>query len=109
VLDLICVMMLDFQIMLGTSKPSTFSQCFNHVVALVVKIVCQFDISRGDDDKDSEAEKKLQALAEGLDIKDAVTQRELEENDDGTEGWAKERAKLSEADHKAHDDSVRPI
>ena len=54
-------------------------------------------------------------MAEGLDIDDALTQRELEnfhedeENDDGTEGWAETRAKLSAVDHKEHDESIRPI
>ena len=54
-------------------------------------------------------------MAEGLDVNDAMTQRELEdsdkdeENDDGTEGWAEERAKLSAVDHKEHDESIRPI
>ena len=54
-------------------------------------------------------------MAEGLDIDDALTQRELEnfdedeENDDGTEGWAEKRAKLSAVDHKEHDESIRPI
>jgi hypothetical protein len=93
----------------ATRNASTMS---SHLLSLGLSANLIFP---GDDDKDSEAEKELQALVEGLDIKDAVTQRELEdsdegeENDDGIEGWAEERAKLSEADRKAHDDSVRPV
>lgn len=98
------------------SGVSSHTRCFNHVVALVVvRIVRQFDIPKDNDDKDTEAEKELRALAKGLDIEDIVTQRELEDsdeddqNDDGTEGWAEERAKLSAADRLEHDDSVRPV
>jgi hypothetical protein len=76
--------------------------------------VHQFDVPKAGDDCDSEAEQELQKLAEGLNIEDAVTQREQdmgddEEEDEEVEGWANKRLKLSAADHKQHDESVRPI
>jgi hypothetical protein len=95
---------------------SNRARCFNHVVALVaVRVVRQFDVPKGRDDTDSEAEQELRELAEGLDIEDATTQREREgdeddeEDDDGVEQWAEERANLSNADREEHDESVRPV
>jgi len=91
---------------------SNCAWCFNHVVALItIRVVCQFDISKGGDNWDSESEQELQELAEGLDIEDAMTQREWKtgkdkDNDNGIEGWANERSELSAADH---DESVRPV
>jgi hypothetical protein len=91
-------------------------RCFNHVVALVaIRIVRKFDVPKGGDNWDSEAEQELQELAEGLDIEDPMTQTEQEtgeddeEDDDGIEGWANERSELSTADHEEHDESVRPV
>jgi len=95
---------------------SNCAQCFNHVVALIsIRVVRQFDIPKGGDNWDSEAEQELQELAEGLDIEDAMTQREWEtgedneEDDDGIEGWANERSELSAADCEEHDKSIRPV
>jgi len=95
---------------------SNCAQCFNHVVALIaIRVVRQFDIPKGGDNWDSEAEQELQELAEGLDIEDAMTQREWEtgkdneEDDDGIEGWANERSELSAADREEHDKSIRPV
>ena len=91
---------------------SNCAQCFNHVVALIaIRVVRQFDIPKGGDNWDSESEQELQELAEGLDIEDAMTQREWKtgkdkDNDNGIEGWANERSELSAADH---DESVRPV
>jgi isopentenyl diphosphate isomerase/L-lactate dehydrogenase-like FMN-dependent dehydrogenase len=96
------------------SGASSHTRCFNHIIALVaVQIVCQFDIPIGNNqDKDTEANKELQKLAEGLDSEDAETQREVdndEEDDEEIEGWANERQKLSAVKHKEHDESTRPV
>jgi len=111
--------MIDELVKLIHSFPgvSNHAWCFNHVAALVaIRVVHQFDVPKGPgDDTDSEAEQELWELAEGLDIEDATTQREWEtdededEDDDGIEGWAEERAELSEADREEHDENVRPV
>jgi hypothetical protein len=100
------------------SFPGAFNHawCFNHVIALVaVRVVQQFDIPKGNDNTYTEAEQELQELAEGLDIQDATTQREQEtgkdddKDDNGIEQWAEEWAKLSEADHEEHNESIRLV
>lgn len=104
------------ELIAGFPGAANHTRCFNHIVALVaIRIVRQFDVSSGEDNEAmDEAERELQELAEGLDIEEAVTQREREVDNDGDEGddddgWREERERLSVADRKELDESVRPI
>jgi hypothetical protein len=79
-----------------------------------IRIVHQFDIPTGNNKKDGEVEKELQDLAEGLNIEEAMTQREQEvsdedKDDEEIEGWADKRRTLSEANRKKHDACTRPV
>ena len=62
------------------------TRCFNHIVALVaVRVVRQFDVPKKHNmDGTNDAENELRELAEGSDIKEAVSQTEWEstEGDD---------------------------
>ena len=104
----------------GFPGAANHTRCFNHIVALVaVRIVRQFDVASGENKEAmDEAEQELQDLAEGLDIEEAVTQREREAADDEDDednegddvsGWNEERAKMSVADHDELDESTRPV
>lgn len=100
--------LLDF--LCSFSGASSHMQCFNHVVVLVtMRVVCQFDVPMGSNDKDSETEQELQDLVEGLDIEDAVTQKEHKVDDEEIEEWADKRGRLSATDHKEHSESIRAI
>ena len=92
------------------------TRCFNHTVALVaVRVVRQFDVpSARTDDQMDEAEQELQALAEGMDIEEEVTQQEREgldgeDDDNDMVDWEDERAQLFMLDREDLDENTRPI
>lgn len=62
----------------------THARCFNHIVALIAKrMICQFDVNKTDGDIAlDEAEQALWDLAEGIDLEEHQTQRELDVDDD---------------------------
>jgi hypothetical protein len=92
------------------------TRCFNHTVALVaVRVVRQFDTPKcGARDELSEAEEELQALAEGSDIEEEVTQQEWEAvegepDEDDENDWDEEREGLFVLDREDLDENARPI
>jgi hypothetical protein len=57
---------------------SNCAQCFNHVVALVaIRVIRQFDIPSSKKDMIDEVEQELRELVEGLDIEEAIAQKEM--------------------------------
>ena len=92
------------------------TRCFNHTIALVaMRVVRQFDIPKGGDETAmDEAELELRELAEGLDIEEEITQRELEadDNDEGDDefyDWEGEQEHTFVLDRKDLNENVRPV
>lgn len=92
---------------------SNRTRCFAHVINLVAKTALrQFDTSKAKaDDALKEAEAELRALAEGIDIEEAITKVEVngEGDDDDDDGWIDEQEALDEQELAELEDSVRPM
>jgi hypothetical protein len=78
-------------------------------------VIWQFDIAKEKAGKAlDETEEELCAFAEGIDLEDMETQRELDDGDedndnDNVDGWVDERTSLSIADCEALNESICPV
>ena len=81
---------------------ANWSQCFTHVLNLVVKsILHQFDVPKAQENEAmDEAAKELAELAAGLELKELLSQAsataEGSEADDNVDGWIDEHDQMTE-------------
>src|SRR6266478_9644037 len=90
------------------------THCFAHILNLVVKsILKQFDVPRNRTDGIvSLAEQELAMLSRDLDIEEASTIGQLEDNeetDDDTDGFVDEEEELSESERLKLNQAVLPV
>ena len=99
------------------------TQCFLHIVNLCAKsIIRQFDVQKKDTDKLDDTERKLQDLAQEIDLEeqqaaellqqhviDGEVNSSAENDDDNTNGWVDEMAVLSLAEQTELHEEIRPV
>ena len=90
--------------------PENQTQCFTHILNLVVQtVIKQFDLPKAQDpdgtDLDVASEELLKLAGE---LEDEINE-DKEGEDDNIEGWVDERETMEEGELKELDNSVQPV
>ena len=91
--------------------PANQTQCFTHILNLVVKIIIQqFDLPKSKGNKILEdAAKELLSLAGNIELTRRDRKEGEEDEDDNVEGWIDECTLMTDVELEELDESVEPV